>query len=119
MESANAKNNRCDDKHEKSVEQVKNAMLKSEDIATMSTVFKVLGEPSRMRIILALMECEMCVYHIAEVVDGQQSAVSHQLRILKDNKIIKSRREGKNILYSIADEHVANIIEMSKKHLYC
>ena len=61
----------------------------------------------------------MCVYHIAEATGGKQSAVSHQLRVLKDNKIVKSRRDGKNILYSVADEHVAKIIEMSKIHLHC
>ena len=105
--------------HEKSVENVRRNMPAEEDIATMCAAFKVLGEPSRMKIILALMEGEMCVYHIAEAVEGQQSAVSHQLRILRDNRIIKSRRDGKDILYSVADEHVADIIEMSREHLSC
>ena len=89
------------------------------DVARMCAAFKAIGEPSRMKILLALMEGEMCVYHIAHAVDGLQSNVSHQLRLLKDAKIIRSRREGKNILYSIADEHIASIILMSKAHLHC
>lgn len=105
--------------HSEAVARAKENMPSEENIATMCAAFKVLGEPSRMRILLALMEGEMCVYHIAEAAGGNQSAVSHQLRILKDNKIVKSRREGKNILYSVADEHIAKMIEMSKMHLHC
>ncbi len=88
-------------------------------IAQMCGAFKLIGEPSRMKILLALMEGEMCVYHIAEAVDGNQSNVSHQLRLLKDAQLIRSRREGKNIVYSIADEHIASIILMSKAHVHC
>ena len=88
-------------------------MPAEEAIAQMCAAFKVIGEPSRMKILLALMEGEMCVYHIAEAVEGNQSNVSHQLRILR------SRREGKNILYSIADEHIASIVLMSKAHVHC
>ena len=88
-------------------------------IAQMCGAFKLIGEPSRMKILLALMEGEMCVYHIAEAVEGNQSNVSHQLRLLKDAQLIRSRREGKNIVYSIADEHIASIILMSKAHVHC
>ena len=111
---------RCeDDKHENTVKRAINEMPNEQDLQTMCSIFKVLGEPSRMKIILALAEGEMCVFHITQAVQGQQSAVSHQLRILRDNKIIKSRRDGKNILYSISDNHVQKIIEMSKAHLNC
>ena len=105
--------------HEASVARAINNMPGPESVEEMCASFRVIGEPSRMRILLALMEGEMCVYHIAEATGGKQSAVSHQLRVLKDNKIVKSRRDGKNILYSVADEHVAKIIEMSKIHLHC
>ncbi len=105
--------------HAAAVARAKRNIPSEEQVETMCGAFKVIGEPSRMRILLALMEGEMCVYHIAEAAGGNQSAVSHQLRVLKDNKIVKSRRDGKNILYSIADEHVAKIIEMSKLHLQC
>ena len=94
-------------------------MLTEEELAQMCASFKAIGEPSRMKILFALQEGEMCVYHIACAVRGNQSNVSHQLRILKDAKIIRSRREGKNILYSIADEHIASILLMSKAHLRC
>ena len=112
---ADDERSRCE--HEASVQKVRCSMPSEEDVATMCAAFKALGEPSRMKILLALAEGEMCVYHIAE--EGQQSAVSHQLRILRDSRIIKSRRDGKNILYSLADEHVAKIIEMSREHLSC
>ena len=112
---ADDERSRCE--HEASVQKVRCSMPSEEDVATMCAAFKALGEPSRMKILLALAEGEMCVYHMA--VEGQQSAVSHQLRILRDSRIIKSRRDGKNILYSLADEHVAKIIEMSREHLSC
>ena len=118
-QSETADEQSCCIEHEEAVGRVRASMPSEEDIASMCAAFKVLGEPSRMKIILALMEGEMCVYHIAEAVEGQQSAVSHQLRILRDNRIIKARRVGKNILYSVADGHVAKIIEMSREHLSC
>ena len=93
---ADDERSRCE--HEASVQKVRCSMPSEEDVATMCAAFKALGEPSRMKILLALAEGEMCVYHIAEAVEGQQSAVSHQLRILRDSRIIKSRRDGKNIL---------------------
>ena len=90
-----------------------------EAIAQMCGAFKAIGEPSRMKILLALMGGELCVYHIAEAVGGNQSNVSHQLRILKDARIVRSRRSGKNILYSVADEHVTAIVLMSRAHAEC
>ena len=62
---------------------------------------------------------ELCVDHITEAVGGNQSAVSHQLKILKDNKIIKSRRNGQNVLYSVSDWHVLTMIGVAKEHLNC
>lgn len=105
--------------HERLVAEIERTMPGEGDIELMCRAFKALGEPCRMKILLALMQGELCVYHIAEVTGGQQSATSHQLRILRDSNIIKSRREGKTVLYSIADEHVREIIEMSEKHLEC
>ena len=100
-------------------EHAKKVMPESDMLEETSNIFKMLAEPSRLKIVLALLEGEMCVYHIVNAVGGKQSAVSHQLRILRDSHIIKSRRDGKNILYSLADEHVAKIIEMSREHLSC
>lgn len=100
-------------------ERARRGMPAEEQIESMCAAFKVLGEPSRMKILLALMGGELCVYHIAEAVGGNQSNVSHQLRILKDARIVRSRRAGKNILYSVADEHVTAIVLMSRAHAEC
>lgn len=76
----------------------------------------MLGEPSRMKIILALMEGELCVYHICEITGGKQSAVSQHLRKLKDNRLIKSRKVATQVLYSIDDEHVYSIVKIALEH---
>ncbi|MBQ9729907.1 MAG: helix-turn-helix transcriptional regulator, partial [Clostridia bacterium] len=90
-----------------------------EGIVRVSNLLKVLGEPSRMKIVLALLQGEMCVFHIVEAVKGTQSAVSHQLRILKDNNIVKCTRKGQTITYSIADGHVEEIVKTAWEHLNC
>lgn len=105
--------------HELAVQKAKEHAMGEDDLSLMCSIFKVIAEPSRMKIILALMEGEMCVFHIVEAVGGNQSAVSHQLRILKDNRIIRARRDGKNIAYSIADEHILNLIKVCRDHLHC
>lgn len=93
--------------------------LDGESLQTLCDIFRMLGEPSRMKILMALMEGEACVYHIVKKCGGQQSAVSHQLRILKDNKIVKARRDGQNILYSFADGHVEELIKIGLTHVNC
>lgn len=108
-----------DEEHEAVVTKAKENMPDGDGIITVANIFKVMGEPSRLKIILALMEGELCVYHICEICGGTQSATSHQLRVLKDNRVIKSRREGQNVLYSIADEHIRSIIKACEEHLYC
>ncbi len=105
--------------HEMLAQRARKNMPADDIVESMCGAFRVLGEPSRMKILLALMEGEMCVYHIAQAVGGNQSNVSHQLRVLKDNKIVRSRKDGKNVLYSVADEHVASIVLMSKAHQHC
>lgn len=95
------------------------AMPDDDKIGEMSARFKAISEPSRLKILLALEGGELCVDHIVEAVGGNQSAVSHQLKTLKDNKIVKSRRAGKKILYSVSDGHVIAMIELSKEHLNC
>lgn len=105
--------------HKALVKKAKESMPSAEYISVMCEMLKILGEPSRMKIVQALMQGEMCVLHIVQAVDGNQSAVSQQLRILKNGKLIKSRRDGKNVLYSIADEHVLKIVKMSMEHARC
>ncbi len=105
--------------HLASVQRAKEGILSSKEIETVCKVFRLLAEPSRMKIVLALLNGEMCVYHLTGVCGGTVSAVSHQLRVLRDNGIVKSKRYGKNVEYSIADAHVEKIISMSVAHLAC
>ena len=107
------------DEHEERVAKVKRAMPPDGKISEMGARFKVISEPSRLKILLALEQGELCVEHITDAVSGNQSAVSHQLKILKDNKIIKSRRMGQNVLYSISDWHILTMIGVAKEHLDC
>ena len=80
-------------------------------------LFKGCADPTRVHILYLLADKEQCVTDIAEAVDLSQSAISHQLRILKQMQLIKFRREGKNILYSLADDHVKTILEMGLEHV--
>lgn len=110
----------CDiEEHKLNVKNAVASMPEFEEIEVMAVRFKVLSEPSRLKILFALEAGEMCVEHITQAVGGNQSAVSHQLKSLKDNKIIKCRRSGKQMIYSLADEHVLRILETAKEHLHC
>ena len=88
-----------------------------EIIQSIAELFKAFGDTTRVQILSHLLHGEMCVNDIAEAVALTQSAVSHQLRILKQMHLIKYRREGKNILYSLADDHVRTILEMGLEHV--
>ena len=105
--------------HEKVVACIKENILAEETVVDMANIFKVLSEPSRLKIVLALMHGECCVYHLIEAIGLTQSGVSHQLRVLKDNKIVKSRRAGQSVFYSIADAHIMQIIEVALAHTAC
>lgn len=111
----------CDHKkeHEKAILRAKEGILSLSDTQKIGEIFRVLADPTRLRIVLALLHGEMCVYHLAEVCDGTHSAISHQLRVLRDNKIVKAKRYGKNVEYSLADEHVYEIVTLAVKHLAC
>ncbi len=102
--------------HEARVQSVLEKMPTDTYIEDMAARFKAISEPSRVKILLALSDGELCVDHICEAVGSNQSAVSHQLKALKDKKIVKSRREGKKILYSISDSHIMIMVEMAKEH---
>ena len=107
------------EEHEGVIKAALAAMPSEEGIAVMADRFKAISEPSRLKILLALSAGELCVEHIAKAVGAGQSSVSHQLKTLKDNRIIKSRRVGKNILYSVEDGHIMTMIEVAKEHLHC
>ena len=94
-----------------------NSPVKKETIEAIAELFKGFADPTRVHILSMLAEREQCVTDIAEAVELSQSAISHQLRILKQMQLIKFRREGKNILYSLADDHVKTILEMGLEHV--
>ena len=83
----------------------------------LAELFKVFGDSTRMRILFVLFESEVCVCDLAEALNMTVSAISHQLKILKTNKLIKSRREGKSVFYSLADDHVRSIVSQGMEHI--
>ena len=88
-----------------------------ETIDRIAERFKAFGDPTRVQILSQLVEQELCVSDISQALELSQSATSHQLRILKQMHLIKFRREGKNILYSLADDHVRTILQMGLEHV--
>ena len=90
-----------------------------DEVEQVCTVFRMLAEPTRMKIVLALLDGDMCVYHLTEKCGGTQSGISHQLRVLRDNKIVKAKRLGQSVEYSLADAHVQSIVKMGLEHLHC
>lgn len=92
-------------------------MPQKEIVDKIAELFKAFGDPTRVQILSLLQQQERCVGDIAEAVQISQSAISHQLRILKQMDLIKFRRDGKNILYSLADDHVRTILEMGLEHV--
>ena len=104
-------------------DMIRQKLIKSTDynetVESVSKIFSLLGEPNRMKILLALMEGELCVYHICDITGAKQSATSQHLRKLKDYRIVKSRKEANQVLYSIADDHVLTIIKMALEHKKC
>lgn len=91
--------------------------LDKSDLGDLAELFKVFGDSTRISIMFALLKQELSVGDIADALDMNASAISHQLRVLKQAKLIKSRRSGKNIIYSLADEHVVTIIKQGVDHI--
>ena len=103
--------------HKDIVDKVSKVMPDEAVLYEAAELLKVFGDSTRIRIIFVLCQSEMCVCDIARLLDMTQSAISHQLRVLKQAKLIKSRRSGKNIIYSLADEHVVTIIKQGVDHI--
>ena len=103
--------------HEHIIEQTKANMPSDEVLVKVAEVFKVFGDPTRIRILAALSEGEMCVCCLCDLLDMSQSAISHQLSVLKSAKLIKNRREGKQIYYSLDDAHVGAILCTGISHV--
>lgn len=103
--------------HENLRKIVNEKMPAETELYDLSELFKVFGDSTRIRILFVLFEAEVCVCDLANALNMTQSAISHQLRILKANKLVKSRREGKSVFYSLSDDHVRTIIAMGLEHI--
>lgn len=103
--------------HEDLVKKVMETMPEETELYDLAELFKIFSDSSRIRILFVLFEAEVCVCDLANLLHMSQSAVSHQLRILKQSKLVKNRREGKSIFYSLADDHVRTIIAQGREHI--
>ena len=103
--------------HQDVVGQVRAQLPKDEILYDLAELFKMFGDSTRVKILYALLEAELCVCDIAKLMDVSQSAVSHQLRVLKGGKLVKFRKEGKTVFYSLADEHVSRILSQGMEHV--
>ncbi len=103
--------------HEDVVNKVKEKMPLEENLYDLAELFKVFGDSTRIKILCALVESEMCVCDIAVLLNMTQSAISHQLRVLKHSRLVKYRKEGKIVFYSLEDEHIKQIFDMGLIHI--
>ena len=107
----------CDIVHDNIIEMVKQKMPQEEKLYDLAELFKVFGDTTRVKIISALFEAEMCVCDIAELLSMTQSAISHQLRVLRRARLVKHRKEGKVVFYSLDDEHIKTIFNQGLEHI--
>lgn len=107
----------CTEVHQDLVKIVNEKMPNEEELYDLAELFKVFGDSTRIRILYVLFEAEVCVCDLAQTLNMTQSAISHQLKILKQSRLVKARREGKSVFYSLADEHVRTIIAMGQEHI--
>ena len=103
--------------HEEAVAAVRKQMPDEDDLYDLAELYKVFVDTTRIKILYVLFAAELCVYDIAQLLGMTQSAVSHQLRILKNNKLVKFRREGKTVFYALDDDHVRSILKLGMEHL--
>lgn len=103
--------------HEELLKIVNETMPDEIELDGLADLFKVFGDPTRIRILFVLFEAEVCVCDLARALNMTQSAVSHQLRILKQSRLVKNRREGKSVFYSLADDHVRTMIAQGREHI--
>lgn len=107
----------CGEVHEDCIKCVKDRMLEESTFTKLAETFKVFGDPTRIKILYALFTKELCVCDIAEVLGMSQSSISHQLRVLKTARLVKYRKEGKVVYYSLDDEHVREIFNAGLEHV--
>lgn len=107
----------CNSKNKDKIDEIKSLMLKDEEFFDLADFFKVFGDSTRIKIIFVLLKSEMCVCDIASTLDMSQSAISHQLRVLRNNRLVKYRKDGKTVYYSLDDAHVEKIFDQGYEHL--
>ncbi len=103
--------------HQDTVDAVRENIPAPEELTAMAELFKLFGDPTRLKILCSLLRHELCVCDLATLIGMNQSAVSHQLRLLKQGRLVKSRREGKTIFYSLADDHVETMVAQGMEHI--
>jgi len=103
-------------KHEDTIKEVKSELPPDVVLMKVSETFKIFGDLTRLKILQAVFKRELCVCDLTEVLEANQSTISHQLRILRQNNLVKFRKDGKMAYYSLADDHVEKIIEMGLEH---
>ena len=107
----------CCEVHENLLQIVNETLPEENELYDLAELFKVFGDSTRIRILFVLFQSEMCVCDLAQSLNMNQSAISHQLKILKQAKLVTGRREGKSVIYSLADEHVRTIIDQGREHI--
>ena len=110
----------CSDtqRHEDNVSKARQNMLSEREFLFLAELFKALGDYTRVRILFALSVNELCVCALAEVLDMSQSAISHQLRLLRAAQLVRYRKEGKNVYYTLDDNHVRNLVSQGLEHIH-
>ncbi|MFC4769889.1 ArsR/SmtB family transcription factor [Effusibacillus consociatus] len=103
--------------HDETVEKIRQVQMNEDQVTELASIFQALGDPTRVRIIHALIKAEICVCDLAAVLEMTQSAVSHQLRYLKNLRIVKRRKVGRTVYYSIDDEHILTLFETGLEHV--
>ncbi len=103
--------------HAQAIRSAAKAIGNDEQILSLSETFKVLSDPTRLKIVMALAKQELCVLDIAELLNVTESAVSHQLRLLKTLRLVRQRKDGKMVFYSLDDEHIEDLIRVATRHI--
>ena len=103
--------------HQGAVDQVRQVLPPDEVLSDLADLFKIFGDSTRIKILYALLRSELCVCDIARLLNLTQSAVSHQLRILKASNLVRFRREGKTVFYSLDDDHVRSVLALGMEHV--
>jgi DNA-binding transcriptional ArsR family regulator len=103
--------------HTEAIRSARKAVNNEEEIRSLAETFKVLSDPTRLKIVMALAKQELCVLDISHLLAVTDSAVSHQLRLLKTLRLVKQRKEGKMVFYSLDDEHIEDLIRVATRHI--